>query len=406
MEAKNWEITARQHLEYLCNFLDSRRIGSPGNQLATAYAAEILDKAGFQVETPVFACMDWLGESASLSISGENFSVQPSPYSLGCRTEARLQVLNSIETLENSQITGKIVLLAGDLAKEQIMPKNFEFYNPEEHQRIIQLLELKKPAAIITAASLNPELAGALYPYPMFEDGDFDIPSVFTTVEEGEHIVRFDGKIAWLESLCRRIPSIGCNVIAYTPAKTGRRIVLSAHIDAKLSTPGALDNASGVVTLLLLARMLADYQGEIGVEILLFNGEDYYSSPGEMQYLRQHKTSFDQILMNINLDLVGAVVGKTAYSFYDLPADLNQSVEQVFETQDHLVKGNPWYQGDHMVFVMNQVPALALVSERMEELLQDVVHTAGDSLDKIDPKKLVQIASSLKLLLRKLGQGS
>ena len=37
-----------------------------------------------------------------------------------------------------------------------------------------------------------------------------------------------------------------------------RADVLCAHIDSKLNTPGALDNAAGVVTLLLLAELLAD----------------------------------------------------------------------------------------------------------------------------------------------------
>ena len=286
MANKTWESKARQHLEFLCKTIDSRRVGSSGNQLATAYAAEILNKAGFQVETPEFSCIDWIGESASLSINSENFSVQSSPYSLGCQVEARLQVLQSVEALENSEIGDEVVLLVGDLAKEQIMPKNFEFYNPEEHQRIIHLLETKKPVAIIAAARFNPEVAGALYPYPMFEDGDFDIPSVFTSVEEGERIAAFTGQIARLESVCRRIPSSGCNVIARKHPIADKRIVLSAHIDAKTGTPGVLDNASGVVTLLLLSEMLADYQEKLDLEILLFNGEDYYSSPGEMQYIK------------------------------------------------------------------------------------------------------------------------
>ena len=120
---------------------------------------------------------------------------------------------------------------------------------------------------------------------------------------------------------------------------------------------------------------------------------------------RQNKPNFDQILMNINLDLVGAVDAKTAYSFYDLPDNWVQVVEQEFESQDHLMKGDPWYQGDHMVFVMNQVPALALVSEKMEEILHHWVHTPADTLDKIDPQKLVEISQSLNHLLRKMGAG-
>ena len=96
--------------------------------------------------------------------------------------------------------TGKILLLRGEIAKEQIMPKNFVFYNPEEHQRIYRLLEEKQPAAIISATTRNPELAGAVYPFPMFEDGDFDIPSAYMTDVEGEKLASFAGRQVSLEN--------------------------------------------------------------------------------------------------------------------------------------------------------------------------------------------------------------
>jgi len=33
---------------------------------------------------------------------------------------------------------GWVLLLRGEIAKEQLMPKNFTFYNPDEHKRIIR----------------------------------------------------------------------------------------------------------------------------------------------------------------------------------------------------------------------------------------------------------------------------
>ncbi len=401
---KDLESMTYQHLKYLCETINSRRVGSEGNRLATDYAANKLKEAGFHVETPQFACIDWLGQGASLTIGDKIFLVQPSPYSLGCQLGARLSVIHTLEQLETTPITGDIVLLMDDIAKEQIMPKNFEFYNPEEHQRIIQILETKQPAAIIAGTTFNPEVAGALYPYPLFEDGDFDIPSVFTTDKEGQKIAEFAGMKAFLDSRCQRMSSHACNVIGHINPKAPRRIVLSAHIDAKPGTPGALDNASGVVTLLILADMLKDYRGNIGIEILLFNGEDYYNSIGEIQYLHQAKDRFPEILLNINLDLLGFIDGKTAYSFYELPEHLSKLVGQSFSNQDHLMPGEPWYQGDHMVFVMNQVPALALVGEKMEQNLRELVHTPEDTLDKVDPHKLVEIASSLDYLIREIAR--
>ena len=41
------------------------------------------------------------------------------------------------------------------------MPKNFPFYNPDHHKRIIDLLENKAPRAIVAATSRDPQMAGA-----------------------------------------------------------------------------------------------------------------------------------------------------------------------------------------------------------------------------------------------------
>lgn len=36
-------------------------------------------------------------------------------------------------------------------------------------------------------------MMGALYPFPLFEDGDFDIPSVYMTDVEGERLAAYAG---------------------------------------------------------------------------------------------------------------------------------------------------------------------------------------------------------------------
>jgi len=43
----------------------------------------------------------------------------------------------------------------------------------------------KQLSAIIAATSIDPGLAGGISPFPLIEDGDFDIPSVYMTIEEG-----------------------------------------------------------------------------------------------------------------------------------------------------------------------------------------------------------------------------
>ncbi|HZD56765.1 MAG TPA: M28 family peptidase, partial [Anaerolineales bacterium] len=227
-------------------------------------------------------------------------------------------------------------------------------------------------------------------------------PSVYMTEEEGQRLAGYAGKQVTLESRARRIPSTGCNVIARKGAGPEHRAVLFAHIDAKPGTPGALDNASGIVVLLLLAELLADYSGNLGIEIAALNGEDYYSGVGEQEYLRMNSGRFRQIVLGINLDGAGYHRGKTAYSLYDCPPAMADAIRKAFSTYEDLVEGEPWYQGDHGLFLMNGRPALAITSERFVEILSEIAHTAKDRPEIVDSFKLVKVALALRDVLMDL----
>jgi aminopeptidase YwaD len=393
---------AEKYLQRLCLDIPNRCVGSKGNRAATEIFAEWVASFGFKTECPEFDCVDWTNQGARLTVNHEPFDVFVSPYSLGCHLSAPLAVVSTVEKLETVEAANKIILARGNIAKEQLMPKSFPFYNPDEHKRIIHLLETKAPLAIIAATSRNPELAGGLYPFPLIEDGDFDIPSVYMTEEEGNKLIKHAGKGISLDILSKRSPAKGYNVIARKVADSGRKVVLCAHIDthnSKDGTPGALDNATGVVVLLLLAELLENYNGHLGIEIVALNGEEYYSSPGEVQYLERNQGRLNEILLNINLDMVGYYQGNTAYSLYNCPDDIVKSIRKAFSTQKDIVEGEPWYQGDHMIFTQNQIPALAITSGHFMELLTHIAHTARDRPELVDCSKLTHVALALRGLL-------
>jgi len=399
---------AAAYLRRLCVDIPARRVGCHGNHAATDLFAAAVASFGFETQSPPFACVDWSHDGADLSVAGAAFEVFPSPYSLGCRARAPIIVVSTLAELEAADLSGRIVLLRGDIAKEQLMPKNFPFYNPDHHRRIILLLEDKKPQAIIAATSRDLEGVGGIYPFPLFEDGDFDIPSVYMTEEEGNRLAEHAAAAATavLHSRATRIPATGCNVIARKgrqrhPAQGADkcRAVLFAHIDARLGTPGANDNASGVVALLLLAELLADYSGNLGIEIVAMNGEDYFSNPGEQQWVALNAGRFDEILLGINLDDIGYHKGRIAYSLYDCPAGMAGSIRTLFSAHRGLVEGEPWYQGDHGLFMINHVPAVAVTSELLGELMADITHTSRDTIEIVDPDKLVTVALALRDLL-------
>lgn len=402
MTSINLPQKAEKYLQYLCLEVPNRRVGSEGNQASTGFFAERVRTFGFQTECPSFDCIDWSQNGARLTIDETPFEAMASPYTSGCDASGPLVAVSTIEELEMAEVTDKLLLMRDDIAKEQLMPKNFTFYDPDHHRRIVQLLESKKPQAIVAATTQDVAMAGAVSPFPLIEDGDFDIPSVYMTEEEGNRFSEYVGREVSLNIRAQRIPSTGCNVIARKGGDHSCRVVLFAHIDAKDGSPGAIDNATGVVILLLLAELLADYSGQLGIEIVALNGEDYYAASGEMQYLSMNEGKFTEIVLGINLDGVGYYQGDTAYSLYDCPTDIESLIHNTFALHKGVVEGEPWYQSDHGLFLMNQRPALALTSERFTELWTEIAHTPEDTPEIVDSAKLVEVAIALRELLGSL----
>jgi aminopeptidase YwaD len=386
------------HLDMLCTQISERCVGSAGNHQATEYFDQVITSFDWTTETQSFSAIDWHDGGASLTAGGQNFEVLVSPYSLGCNVHAKLLTARNESELEALDAGDKIILLYGELAREQLMPKNFVFYNPESHQRIIKLLEESGAAAFICATGRNASLAGGVYPFPLIEDGDFHTPSIYMTEEDGTRLIQFQNEIVQLISVSDRIPSKGENVIGVKGSNPHERIIITAHIDAKKGTPGAIDNGTGVVVLLLLSELLQNYQGETQIELVALNGEDYFCAPGQMEYIRQNVHRFDQMILNINIDGAGFLEGGSAFSYFNLPADIKKSSDRVINSNDSIIEGVPWPQSDHSIFVQQGVPAIAITSQWFLDHIdtQTITHTPKDHVGIVNHHKVVEIALAIR----------
>lgn len=393
---------ARSYLDALCGVQPNRRTGSPGNLAATHLFAELVRAHGYRVDDEPFEALDYVCEGVELTESVTAYEVCVSPYAPACDVVAGIVAVSTLEELRGVDCEGRILLMRGELCSEPLMPKNFVFYNPDHHREILAVLEARKPAAIVAATGKNPDLAGALDPFPLIADGDFDIPSVCCRRDVGDALAVRRDRVFRLRIRARRLPSRASNVIARLHPEAERRVVLTAHVDAYGDSPGASDNASGVVVLLLCARMLSGYAGPLGVELAALNGEDHYSAGGQMDYLRRHADAFPGVLLAVNVDGVGGKGGRSAFSFYDCPPGIEEAAGNVFRRFPGVVRGDPWFSGDHMIFVQGGVPCLAFTSEHAQELMRTVHHTSSDTPDIVDCERLVELASALDGLVRAL----
>ncbi|HEX2959641.1 MAG TPA: M28 family peptidase, partial [Chitinispirillaceae bacterium] len=385
---------AEDHLKALCSDIRERRVGGEGNREATNYVKNHFKENGWCIEETELSVIDWKTEGASLHCNDTAFEVFSSPYSLGCYIQGILVPVDTVEKLKNTELTEKIVLMHGKIAAEQIMPKNFVFYNPDEHKEIVSVLEKGMPGALICATGRNSTTAGGAYPFPLFEDGDFDIPSVYMKDTEGEKLIACSGQQIILQSKSLRIPETAYNIVARSGDRNKKRIVVTAHIDAKAGTPGAIDNATGVTVLLLLCGLLQNYKGNYCIEIVAFNGEDYYAVPGQMKYIEQNGDKFQDVVLNINIDGVGYKNGLTCFSPFDLPVEIHSNLNELITNNTSITEGAPWVQGDHSIFLQFGCPAIAVSSNWLIENFdnQDITHTPKDNLSIVSYERVVECA--------------
>ena len=99
------------------------------------------------------------------------------------------------------------------------------------------------------------------------------------------------------------------NVIAELPGETDEWIVLSAHYDSTSLSHGAYDNMTGCAGLLGVMDALKDLPRRYGLRFL-FCGSEERGLLGSKAYVRDHEAELEKIVLNINLDMIGTIMGK------------------------------------------------------------------------------------------------
>lgn len=99
------------------------------------------------------------------------------------------------------------------------------------------------------------------------------------------------------------------NVIAEIPGKRDEYIALTAHYDTTSLSHGAYDNMSGCAGLLGVMDALKDKPLNYGLRFI-FCGSEERGLLGSEAYVRDHEQELERIALNINLDMIGTIMGK------------------------------------------------------------------------------------------------
>lgn len=234
-----------------------------------------------------------------------------------------------------------------------------------------------------------------------YEDEDIDRKELRAYVSEGKKIpgVNVNAKTA-LKMIRNKTQNVKItveqdeyvgtsrNVVADIPGTTDEYITLTAHYDSTFLSHGAYDNMSGCIGLLGLMEVLkASAPNRFGLKFI-FCGSEERGLLGSKAWVKAHESELDKCVMNINLDMIGAVMGHfiaactceqqmadyIAYrgAIAGVPIRANQRV----------------YSSDSTPFADKGIPAVSFA--RMGGGNVVPFHCRYDTMEEVDPERLIE----------------
>ncbi len=216
----------------------------------------------------------------------------------------------------------------------------------------------------------------------------------------------------------------GKNIIASFKPDFQKRIFLSAHWDSRpyadhdadpgkhnTAIDGANDGASGTGILIEIARQLSLYNPKIGVDIVIFDLEDYGPPQdnqtnqntetwglGSQHWSKNPHTYGYSANYGILLDMVGAsdaVFPKEGFSMYYAPDVVEKvwSIARSIGYENYFLDETKGYITDDHYFVntIAGIPTINIIhldDNSANGSFYDHWHTVNDNLDQIDPATL------------------
>ena len=242
-----------------------------------------------------------------------------------------------------------------------------------------------------------------------------EIPGVGVSLETGSHMLRLAGGKplkARITDASRVIPGAeSANIVAELPGATDEWIVVGGHYDGHDISQGAMDNLSGTAVTMEMARAFKPLEGKLrrGIRFICFGCEEI-GVTGSTCYVADHLDEVEKTAIMVNLELGGLSYREgekhaalTVYQPKEMKGYLQRFLEEV--SYPTTVQEGTSAASDHWPFYMQGVPAIYLHEEpSMRQIVEGRGwgHTTADTMDKVDPRNLVEGAVLLARLLLRL----
>ena len=172
---------------------------------------------------------------------------------------------------------------------------------------------------------------------------------------------------------------------------TGDIIMIGAHYDSVVQSPGASDNASGTAVLLEVARMLKDKPTSSEIRFIFFGSEEHGLAGSESYVNEMTIDEIERTIAMFNLDMVGSADAGplTMFTVDGMPntaTEISNKANEALFGEALLLKSTG--QSDHLPFHNAGIPAVLFSYFPLEK----TYHSANDTIDKLSEQRLENIA--------------
>lgn len=135
------------------------------------------------------------------------------------------------------------------------------------------------------------------------------IPGVNINAKDAIELIRKDAAVAKIVLEQDEYKGQSHNVILDLPGEREEYIVLTAHYDSTSLSQGAYDNMSGSVGILGVAEYFANRPHRYGLRFV-WCGSEERGLLGAKAYCQAHEEALKKVVLNINLDMIGCIMGR------------------------------------------------------------------------------------------------
>ena len=213
------------------------------------------------------------------------------------------------------------------------------------------------------------------------------IPGVNINVKDAVSLIEKGVKSAKIVLKQKEYMGTSQNVVLDMPGEVDEYIVFTAHYDSTPLSQGAYDNMSGSIGLLGIAEHFAKNPHRYGLRFVWCGCEER-GLLGSKAYCTAHEEELSKIVLNINLDMSGCIMGKFI-ACATAEEKLVNYIEYFAAEMGHEIKvSQDVYSSDSTPFADKGVPAVSFA--RIAPNNTATIHNSYDTMKLMNGAQMAE----------------